>query len=564
VNADSDTTVTETSTPSASVKSKESPDGSELPSGIGAKKWRFPSSFTVLFSVTIAVWLLAFIVPTGKYLLDDKTGRPVPGSYARFDPKLTFMHRLRDLMMAPINGLYGVQSTKSGVIGPYETGTLFGAAGVFLFVLAIGVFITMTMKSGAIDAGIGRISDRFGGRGIPLIIVLMLIFSLGGTTEGMAEETLGFYAIVVPLMLKLGYDRMVAASVVLLGAGIGTLGSTINPFATGVASGAADVSIGDGIALRLAMYVVLTAVTIAFVVRYAKKVQANPALSLCKPRVDASARGKTIFPAIANTDQISPALATTQPKSSSAQPVILASGQPDVRSESAGITKRQRLVLWLMGSTFAFMIFAIVPWAQVLRGPKSDPYSWQLSWYFPELAALFFVMAVVIGLVAGLGEKGLTDTIVSGAGDFIGVGLIIVLARGVTVIMNNSAITDTVLHTLEGAVTGTSKIVFGPLLFVLNIPLAFLVPSSSGHAALSMPVLAPLADFVGVARSVVITAYQAASGWMNLFTPTSAVVMGGLAMAKVEYNRYLRFIAPLLGILFVLIIGFVAVGAALS
>jgi len=146
----------------------------------------------------------------------------------------------------------------------------------------------------------------------------------------------------------------------------------------------------------------------------------------------------------------------------------------------------------------------------------------------------------------------------------VSVGLIIVLARGVTVIMSNSMITDTVLNSLEGAVTGTSAVIFGPLLFLLNIPLAFLVPSSSGHAALAIPILAPLADFAGVGRSVVVTAYQSASGWMNLFTPTSAVVMGGLAVAKVDYNKYVKFIAPLLGILLVMIIGFVAVGAVLS
>jgi uncharacterized ion transporter superfamily protein YfcC len=217
-----------------------------------------------------------------------------------------------------------------------------------------------------------------------------------------------------------------------------------------------------------------------------------------------------------------------------------------------------------LGSTFAFMIFAIVPWAQVISGPDAESYRWQLDWYFPELAALFIVMAVVIGLVAGLGEKRMTDTVVAGAGDFIAVGLIIVLARGVTVIMNNSLITDTVLNSLENTVEGTASGVFGALLFLLNIPLAFLVPSSSGHATLAMPVLAPLADFAGVSRALVVTAYQSASGWMNLFTPTSAVVMGGLVLARVDYNRYLRFLVPLLGILLVITIGFVAVGAALS
>jgi uncharacterized ion transporter superfamily protein YfcC len=490
-------------------------------------KWRFPSAFTVLAAVTIAVWLLAFFVPTGKYATDAETGRPVPGSYERTDADLSFVDRTYDLYMAPVNGLYGVESAETGAIGPYESGELFGAAGVFLFVLAIGVFITMTMRSGAIDAGLARLAARFGGRGVPLIVVLMILFSIGGTTEGMAEETLGFYLLVVPLMLRLGYDRLVAASVILLGAGIGTLTSTINPFATGVGSGAADISIGEGIGLRLVMYLTLTAVTIAYVVRYANGVQRAPSRSLV---------------GFQESDRFEP---------------LPSEGPPALGS-------RQRSVLWLMGATFAFMIFAIVPWSQVIDGPDAASYGWQLDWYFPELAALFLVMAVVIGLVAGFGERRLTDTIVAGAGDFVAVGLIIVLARGVTVIMNNSQITGTVLHALEGAVDGAPKALFGPLMFLLNIPLAFLIPSSSGHATVAMPILAPLGDFAGVSRSVVVTAYQSASGWMNLFTPTSAVVMGGLAVAKVEYNRYVRFVAPLLGILLVLVAGFVALGAALS
>jgi uncharacterized ion transporter superfamily protein YfcC len=509
------------------VESSVDVDGSAVEPSLGSRRWRFPSAFTVLFVVTILVWLLAFIVPTGKYATDADTGRIVPGSYARTDADLSFVDRTYDLYMSPVNGLYGVKSADSGHIGPYETGDLFGAAGVFLFVLAIGIFITMTMRSGAITAGVGRLAARFSTRGVILIVVLMALFSLGGTTEGMAEETLGFYVLVVPLMLSLGYDRLVAASVILLGAGIGTLTSTINPFATGVASGAADISIGDGIGLRLLMYVALTALTIAYVARYARRVKADPSRSLVGFRAD--------------DDGL-----TTPP------------------GEAVEITPRQRTVLWLMGATFAFMIFAIVPWAQVINGPDANSYGWQLDWYFPELAALFIVMAIVVGLVAGFGEKQLTETIAAGAGDYIAVGLIITLARGVTVIMNNSQITDTVLHSLENAVDGASRGLFGPLMFLLNIPLAFLVPSSSGHATLAMPILAPLGDFADVNRSVVVTAYQSASGWMNLFTPTSAVVMGGLAVAKVEYNRYVRFIAPLLGILLVAVAAFVGFAAVLS
>ncbi|HLT68816.1 MAG TPA: hypothetical protein VKZ72_01545 [Acidimicrobiales bacterium] len=507
---------------------------------VTVRRWRFPSAFTVLFVVTVAVWVLSFVVPSGEYVLDPETGQPLPGTYEQIDLDLSFNDRLYDLFMAPVNGLYGVESSETGVIGPYESGELFGAAGVFLFVLAIGVFITMTMRSGAIDAGIARVGHRFGGRGLPLIIMLMFLFSLGGTTEGMAEETLGFYGLVVPLMLTLGYDRLVAAAVIIVGAGIGTLASTINPFATGVASGVAEIGIGDGITLRLVMYVVLTAIAIAYVCRYAQRVQADPAASLVGSGAAAD-----------DTTAVAAGRAAT------------GGGDGDLAA-AATLSARHKAVLWLMAATFAFMIFAIVPWAQIIDGPDAESYRWQLDWYFPELAALFFVMAIVIGLVAGMGEKKLTDTVVTGAGDFIGAGLIIILARGVTAIMNNSGITDTVLHSMETAVEDTSSAVFGGLLFVLNIPLAFLVPSSSGHATLAMPILAPLGDFADVDRSLVVTAYQSASGWMNLFTPTSAVVMGGLALAGVGYDRYLRFLAPLLGVLFVVITAFLAVAAAVG
>ncbi len=503
----------------------EAPVRATEPTEAPERRFRFPSAFTVLFGVTLSVWLLAFLIPTGQYALDD-AGRPIPGSYESIDAGLSFTDRLYELFMSPVHGLYGVMSSETGYIGAYESGELFGAAGVFLFVVAIGIFITMTMKSGAIEAGIGRISTRFGSRSTVLIVILMAIFALGGTTMGMAEETLGFYGLIVPLALALGYDRLTAASVIILGAGVGTLASTVNPFATGAAAGAAGISIGDGIALRGIMLLVLTAVVVGFVVRYARKVQADPSRSLVGFRdEDADLIGATQAPEL---------------------------------------TGRRKAVLWLMGGTFAAMIFSIVPWAQVILGPDADSYAWQLDWYFPELAALFFVMAIVIGLVAGMGEKGMTDTIVTGAGDFIGAGLIIVLARGVTVIMNNSYITDTILNSLESAVSGTSSAVFAALMYVVNVPLAFLIPSSSGHATVAMPVLAPLADFAGVGREIAVTAFQSASGWMNLFTPTSAVVMGGLALAGVGYNKFLRFIAPLLGVLFVMILAFMAIGAAIG
>ncbi|QLY30552.1 YfcC family protein [Nocardia huaxiensis] len=489
------------------------------------RKWNFPSTYTILFGVTLLVWLAAFVIPPGRYDTDAE-GRPIAGSYHRLDETQSFGERVRDLFLAPINGLYGVQDDK-GQVGPDLTGHLYGAAAVFLFVLAVGAFITVAFATGALDTGIGRLAYKLRDRSALLIVGIMAVFATAGTIEGFAEETLGFYALLVPLTLALGYDRMTAVGMIILGAGVGVMCSTVNPFATGTASSAADVPIGNGIVLRVAMLVVCTAVTVAYVLWYARRVKADPNRSL-----------------------------------SGWQP-----GDREVKAEDHEpdpLSRRQALVLWLVGITFAFMIFAVIPWSEVLQGPDAQPYKWELGWYFPELTALFLFGAILIGMVGGLGEGRMSEAIGKGFGDFVGAGFVIVLARGVTVIMNNSEITSTVLHALEGVVTGTSSAGFAVAVYLVNIPLAFLIPSTSGHATLAMPIMAPLADFANVPRSLVVTAWQSASGWANLITPTTAVVTGGIALAKVRYDRYVRFVVPLMGILLVLTCAFVAAGAWLG
>ncbi|MER7204992.1 C4-dicarboxylate ABC transporter [Streptomyces sp. CB01635] len=492
------------------------------------RKFTFPSALTVLAIVTIAVWALAFLVPSGQYDRND-SGAPIQGTYHRVDSGQSIVDRLDDLFLSPVNGLYGILDPKTAVVAPDNTGDLYGSAGVFLFVLAIGAFITVVFATGALDRGIGRLAHRLRDRGALLIAGVMVVFSVLGTVEGFAEETLGFYGLIVPLMLALGYDRMTAVGAIILGAGVGVMCSTVNPFATGVASSAADISLGDGIILRFIMWIALTAVTVAYVIRYAKRVEKDPERSLSGflpgDREQAQAEAHAV--------------------------------------EVPELTGLHKAVLTVTALVFAFMIFSVVPWSSALTG-KADaiPYGFELGWSFPQLAALFLVAAVLVGIVARMGEQKLSSTIIQGAADFISPALVILLARGVTVIMNNSKITDTVLHSIEGVVKGTSSGVFAIIVFVVNLPLAFLIPSTSGHATLAMPILAPLADFAGVSRAVVVTAWQAASGWMNLWVPTTAVTIGGVALAKVGYDKYLRFIWPLLAILFVLICGFVAAGAA--
>jgi uncharacterized ion transporter superfamily protein YfcC len=363
-----------------------------------------------------------------------------------------------------------------------------------------------------------------------LIAILMGVFALGGTTYGMWEETLGFFVLLVPLTLALGYDRMVAASIIFLGAGTGVLCSTVNPFATGVASDAAGISLGEGIGVRIVMWVVLVTMAVAYVLRYARRVRSEPSRSVVgiSPTDAEDARG--------------------------------------LIDDVPALTGRQKFVLVLFAGAFVVMIYGFIPWNDLWQeGWGKDFPLWTFgSFYFPEAAALFFVMAVVVGLIGKLGEEGTVNTIVAGAADFLGAALIIVLARGITVVMKNTYMTDTVLHWMENAVSGSSQGVFGVLTLVVNLPIAFLVPSSSGHAALVMPILAPLADFAGVARSVAVTAYQSASGLVNLVTPTSAVIMGGLALSKVGYDRYLKFVWPFAVLAFVVSCVFVGGAAVLS
>ena len=532
---------------------------------------RFPTAFTVLFFVLLLVWGLSFVIRPGSYTYvscDGGNAKPVPGSYQSIeDSGLTFSDRLYDLFLSPVNGLYGIREvpapvtdpapeqlaqaqeacgegvpaeivTPPGNTGPYNSGDMAGAVQVFFFVLCIGAFITVTMRTGALDAGIGRLTHRFRTRGAVLIIIMMGVFSLGGTTYGMAEETLGFYALIVPIMVGLGFDRMTGVATIMVGAGVGTLASTVNPFATGVASDAAGIPPGDGILLRFLMWIVLTIVAVLYVLRYARKVKAHPERSLVHGDLDT---GEVAL------DELDAAAASDEP------PLM---------------TGRQKVVIWVFMLSFVLMIVSVIPWADFAQywapfGTFADFLStFFMPWYFPELAALFLVGAIVIGLIGRLGEQGMVNGIVQGMGDFMGAALIIAIARGVTVIMNNASITDTILNSLEGVVSGLAAGAFAVMMFVINIPLAFLVPSSSGHATLAMPILAPLADFAGVSRAMVVTAYQSASGWVNLFTPTSAIVMGGLALAKVRYDKYLRFVFPLLVILFVLVCLFMLLGVA--
>ncbi len=483
-------------------------------------RFTLPSAYTILFALIVLMAIATWIIPAGAYKL-DKEGAPIPGTYHGIESHPARI--LVDSLTAPINGLYGIESPK-GNISYYNSGVLFGAIDVALFIIVIGGFLGVTMRTGAIQTGIAALVARLRGREKWMIPILMVVFALGGSTYGMAEESLAFYALVITVLIAAGYDALTGAAVVLIGCGVGTLGSTINPFATGIASGFAGISISEGLLSRLVILVVGLGMGIFFVMRYAERVKRDPTTSAVHAM---KAENEARFSAQGTTDEVA-------------------------------MTGRHKTVLVAFGLAFGLMMYGVIPWEDMGIGIPT------LWWWFPEMTALFILFSVIVGLIGRLSERELTDSFVDGARDLLGVALIIGIARGITVIMSNGGITDTVLHWAEQAVKGTGPVAFVILVFLLFLPLSFLIPSSSGLATVAMPIIAPLAAIVGVEANLIVTAFQSASGVMNLFIPTSAVVMGGLAIARVPYGTYLRWVWPLLAMLVVLVIVVLGIGAVLA
>lgn len=461
---------------------------------------KFPSAYTILFILIALVALMTWLIPAGQYdrAMNEELGREVPvtGTYQAVDSN---PQGIVDVLLAPIDGFYDHNSYEAAAID------------VSLFILVIGGFLGLVTKTGAIDAGIERVTHKLEGREELMIPILMALFAAGGTIYGMAEESLPFYTLLVPVMMAARFDPVVAAATVLLGAGIGTLGSTINPFATVIAANAASIPFTDGMLLRIAMLAVGWVICVAYVMRYAKKVCSDQSQSIV---YDKYAENKQHF---------------------------LGSKS----GEKLAFTTTHKIILLVFGASFGIMIYGVAV----------------AGWWMAEISAMFLASTIIIGLIARMSEEEFTSSFIDGARDLLGVALIIGIARGIVVVMDRGMITDTILYSAEQAVTGLSSVIFINVMYWLEVLLSFLVPSSSGLAVLTMPIMAPLADFAGVGRELVVTAYQSASGLVNLMTPTSAVVMGGLAIARVPYVRWVKWVAPLLGILTLFIMAMLSIGA---
>lgn len=461
---------------------------------------KFPTAYTILFGLIILVAALTWIVPAGSYdrVTNEALGRdvPVPGTYQVVESN---PQGFEDVALAPVAGFYDPDSYEARAID------------VALFVIIIGGFLGVVTHTGAIDSGIAHAMRAMNGREKWMIPIMMALFAAGGTVYGMAEETLAFYALIIPVMIAAGYDALTGVAIIMLGAGIGTLGSTINPFATVIASDAAGIAFTKGMLSRFVILGLCWLAGVIYVMRYAEKVRRDPAASMVADRHEDNRRHFL--------------------------------GEDFNADELPAFTGTQKVILVLFALTFAVMI-----WGVSAGG-----------WWMARMSALFIVSSILVALIARMGEEEFTSKFVDGARDLLGVALIIGIARGIVVIMDAGNMTDTVLYWAENLVKGVGEVPF--VLSILGIEglLSALVPSSSGLAVLTMPIMAPLADFANVSRDLVVTAYQSASGWVNLFIPTSAVVMGGLALGRVPYNRWIKFVFPLLVILAVIICAVLAI-----
>ena len=447
------------------------------------------SAYSIIMILIVLLAILSHVLPAAKFVGEDI----VNGSG-------TVGATLSQVLMAPILG--------------FED-----AVDVAIFIMMLGGLLKIIDKTKALETGIKVLVQKLKGKELWLIPILMFIFSICGTTYGMLEETVGFYVLLAATMFAAGMDPLVGSAVILLGAGSGVLGSTINPFATGVALSALPdgVAASQGIVLLIAVVLWLTtyAISTLFVLAYAKKVKKDKGSTILSLREQQQAEkrfGKFV----------------------------------EASSEKAVLSTKQKVTLWLFALTFLVMVIGFVPWNEFgitffvgftgwLTGSSLG------NWWFYEAALWFLLMSIVITIVNGYSEKEFVDTYVDGADDMIGVILVIAVARGASVLMAQTHLDNYIIYNATDMLAKLPEIAFVPLNYLLHIVLSILVPSSSGIATLSTPIITPLAANLGYSTEVAVMTIVSANGLVNLISPTCGAIMGGLALAKVDYSTWFKW-----------------------
>ncbi len=405
------------------------------------------------------------------------------------------------------------------------------AIDVCIFIMMLGGLLAVVARTKALETGIKLLVQKLHGKEYILIVLLMFIFSILGTTYGFLEESVGFYVLIAATMFAAGLDPLVGVATILLGAGSGVLGSTINPFATGVALSAmkdAGIEFNQGTVILIATVLWLTTLAISafFVIKYAKKVQKDKGSTFLSLREQAAAEkvyGKFL----------------------------------KAHGDEAKLSGKQIATLIIFGITFLVMIVGFIPWGEFGITFFDSWTGWLTgstlgNWWFYEAALWFLICAIIIAIINRQGEHGFVDAFVDGADDMIGVILVIAVARGASVLMGQTAIDNFIIFNASNFLATLPEMLFVPLNYGLHVILSILVPSSSGLATLSTPIIAPVAANLGYSTEVAAMTIVAANGLVNLITPTCGAIMGGLALAKVDYSTWFKWGIRVVGVIAVI------------
>ncbi len=367
------------------------------------------------------------------------------------------------------------------------------AARIIAFVLLVGGAFSMVTATGAVSSGLGavvRFAERRPAAKKAVIPLLVVLFSLAGCTFGMSEENLVFILITIPLAHTMGYDALTGIAIPFLGSAAGFAGAAVNPFTLGIAQGIAEIPVGSGAGYRWAVWAVFTAVAVVFIVRYTRRLDRRLANSPADHR-----DGKAPVSSVKNDD-------------------------------AGPFTGRHIAVLLLFAAAIIFLMIGSNVW----------------GWYIDEIAALFIGLGVAAAVAGGLSAGAAVDAFKKGAAEMLTAALIIGLSRSVLVVAEDGKIIDTVLYALSGAVADLPRAVSVQAMFLVQGLINVFVPSGSGQAAITMPIMVPLADILGISRQTAVLAFQFGDGIFNLIIPTSGVTMGVLAVARIPYGEWLRWV----------------------
>jgi uncharacterized ion transporter superfamily protein YfcC len=494
---------------------------------------KFPSAQTVLLIIAVFVAVLTWIIPSGKYeslvynassntldRVSQNGTTPLPATQATLDelnvkiPIAKFTDGDIYKGIAIPDTYKKMESQPQGVTAVIKSPIkgIIAAADIIFLVLIIGGLIGIMNLTGAFDAGIAWLAKTLAGNEFILIILVTTLVAAGGTTFGLAEETMAFYPILIPVFIAARYDAIVGVACVFLGSAVGTMCSTTNPFATIIASDSAGINWTTGLSGRVLILAICLIISILYILRYAKKVKSDPSKSII---FDQKEELENHF------------------------------GVNNMNTE-AKLTISLKLILFIFAACFIIMIAGVSFY----------------EWWFIEMTTTFLVGAIIIGFIAKIKETDFLDAFAKGAGDLLSVAFIIGIARGITIIMDDGLISDTLLYYASDITEGMNKGIFTNAMLLIYAVLSFFIPSSSGMAVLSMPIMSPLADTVGIGREVIVDTYLYGMGLFYFISPTG-LILASLAIAKVGFDKWLKFVLPLFFILVVVTIVFMTLAVYL-